>query len=139
WEVRDQPLAIYGAGEHGRGMALELIAWSRDLVLCTDGPAGLDDKDLSQLSRNGIVVCEELIARLEGSEGILERIVLTNGEVLARRALFFHTIEHQRSNLPAKLGCLFTSRGVIRTGEYETTNIPGLYVAGDAPRRVQLV
>ncbi len=31
WKVRDQPLAIYEAGERGRGMALELTAWSRDL------------------------------------------------------------------------------------------------------------
>jgi thioredoxin reductase len=32
-----------------------------------------------------------------------------------------------------------TQRGVVRTGEYEATNVPGLYVAGDASRRVQLV
>jgi len=44
-----------------------------------------------------------------------------------------------RSDLSAKLGCIMTQRGVVRTGEYEATNVPGLYVAGDASRRVQLV
>ena len=38
WEVRDQPLAIYGRGERGYGLSLELTGWSKDLVLVSDGP-----------------------------------------------------------------------------------------------------
>ena len=65
WEVRDQPLAIYGRGERGHGLALELTAWSRDLVLCSNGPCELDDAQRERLARNGIAVREEAIARLE--------------------------------------------------------------------------
>ena len=54
WEVRDQPLAIYGRGARGLGLSLELTAWSRDLVLCTDGPSELADDDRARLDRNGI-------------------------------------------------------------------------------------
>ncbi len=139
WEVRDQPLAIYGLGTHGRGLALELIAWSRDLMLCTDGPPGLDDHDLARLSRHGITVRDERITRLEGTDGFLERIVFTTGESLPRRVLFVQMSERQCSDLSAKLGCVMTQCGVVRTGEYEATNVPGLYMAGDASRRVQLV
>ncbi len=138
WEVRDQPLAIYGRGASGRGLALELTAWSKDLVLCTDGPSGLTEEDLARLTRNGIAVREERIARLEGNEGMLERIEFVDGAALPRRALFFSTGERQHSDLPAKLGCDFTHHGAVRTTEYEATNVPGLYVAGDASRRVQL-
>lgn len=138
WEVRDQPLAIYGRGASGGGLALELTAWSRDLVLCTDGPSGLTGEDLERLARNGIAVRQEQIARLEGNEDVLERIVFIDGATLPRRALFFSTGERQRSDLPAKLGCNFTRHGAVRTTEYEATNVPGLYVAGDASRRVQL-
>src|SRR6266700_2734250 len=42
WEVRDQPLAIYGRGERGKLLALRLTQWSADLVLCTDGPSDLE-------------------------------------------------------------------------------------------------
>src|SRR5215210_3243516 len=66
WEWRDQPIAIYGSGEHGLGLALELTVWSRDLALCTDGPSGLEEKDLTRLRLHGIEVREEPIARLEG-------------------------------------------------------------------------
>lgn len=138
WEVRDQPLAIYGKGAPGRQLALELTMWSRDLVLCTDGPVELDEQDVQRLSRHGIVVRDERIDRLKGKDGLLEYIVFANGEELPRRALFFAVHEHQRSDLPARLGTTFTRRGSVRTDEDEHTTVPGLYVAGDAARRVQL-
>ena len=139
WEVRNSPLAIYGGGKHGEKLALELTIWSHDLVLCTDGPTELDNKALARLTSNGIAVREERIARVEGTNGILERIVFENGKQLPRRAIFFPLDEHQRSDLAAKLGSTLTHKGVVRTDDYERTNVPGLYVAGDASRRVQLV
>jgi thioredoxin reductase len=138
WEVRDAPLAIYGQGERGQQLALELTVWSRDLVLCTDGPSQIDEPGLKELSRHGIAVREERILRLEGKDGVLERLVFITGAELERRALFLCVHERQHSDLAAKLGCAFTKRGTVRTGEYEQTNIPGLYVAGDASRRVQM-
>jgi len=138
WEMRNRALAIYGRGQHGKGLALELTAWSRDLVLCTDGPAELGSEDRERLVRNRIQVREERIVSLEGSNGVLERVRFVTGEALARRAMFFSTGHHQGSNLSAKLGCEFTPKGAVNTGNYETTNIPGLYVAGDAGRWVEL-
>ena len=38
-----------------------------------------------------------------------------------------------------RLGCEFNDKGTVRTGKYETTHLPGLYVAGDASRAVQWV
>src|SRR2546423_1983364 len=62
WEVRDQPLAIYGRGARGYGLSLELTGWSRDLVLCTDGPAEIQAVELARLERYGIKVREERLA-----------------------------------------------------------------------------
>jgi thioredoxin reductase len=139
WEVRDQPIAIYGRGDRGSGLSLELTAWSRDLVLCTDGPAGIDDAGRARLARNGIAVREEGVARLEGSDGILARVVFDTGEAVPRRALFFTTGQSQRSDLSIRLGCEFNEKGTVRTGKYESTHLRGLYVAGDASRAVQWV
>ena len=139
WEHRDEPIAIYGRGQDGKGLALELTAWSRDLVLCTDGPAGLPAHDLDRLARNRIEVREERIARLEGERGVLEGIRFESGEVLPRRALFFISGERQACDLALDLGCELTRNGAIETGSYEKTAVPGLYVAGDASRFVQLI
>lgn len=138
WEFRDQPLGIYGRGEHGKGLALELTAWSRDLIVLTDGDAELEGKDYDRLHQNRILVRTEKIVALEGDEGVLHRIRFEGGGALERRALFLSTGESQASDLPARLGCQFTSKGAVDTGTYETTNVPGLYVAGDASRYVQL-
>jgi thioredoxin reductase len=139
WELRDQPIAIYGQKDRGAGLALELTGWSNDLIVCTDGPATLSTKDREQLHQLNIPLREERIARLEGTDGQLERIVFDNGEAVPRRGMFFNTGQDQRCDLAARLGCEFTERGAVATRQYEMTNVPGLYVAGDASRAVQLV
>ena len=139
WELRDQPIAIYGKALRGVGLSLELTAWSRDLVLCTDGPGGIDDEDRARLDRNGIRIREERVIALQGRDGILERIVFNAGEPVARRAMFFTTGQSQRSELATRLGCEVSDKGTVRTGKYESTHLPGLYVAGDASRAVQWV
>lgn len=139
WEVRDTPIAIYGRGARGAGLSLELTAWSRDLVLCTDGPAEIEDERLDQLARNGIAVRESRVARLEGRDGVLSQLVFSEGPPLPRRALFFTTGQYQRSDLLTNLGCEFTEKGTVRTGKYESTHLPGLFVCGDASRAVQWV
>ena len=139
WEVREQPIAIYGNGERGLGLSLELTSWSRDLVLCTDGPIEIDAKGLERLAGYGIDVRDDRIAQLDGEDGQLRDIVFADGTRLARRAMFFTTGQSQRSNLLLRLGCEFNDKGTVRTGKYETTHLPGLFVAGDASRAVQWV
>ena len=139
WEVRDTPLAVYGKGEKGYGLSLELTAWSRDILLCTDGPSEIDEDKLARLARNGIQVREDKVLRLEATDGILQRIVFVGAPASARRALFFTTGQYQQSGLTIRLGCDFNDKGTVRTGKYETTHLQGLYVAGDASRAVQWV
>jgi thioredoxin reductase len=138
WELRHRPLAIYGRGSRGYGLSLELTGWSRDLVLCTDGPGELDDDQRAKLQKHGIAVREDRVLRLEGQDR-LERIVFATGEPLAREALFFTTGQTQQSRLAHNLGCAINDKGTVRTGKYETTHLSGLYVAGDASRAVQWV
>ena len=69
---------------------------------------------------------------------MLEQIVFVTGDRLPRRALFFNTGFQQHSALPALFGCEFADNGAVQTGSYESTATPGLFVAGDASRQVQL-
>ena len=139
WEVRDQPIGIYGRGARGLGLSLELTGWSRDLVLFTDGPSEIELEGRARLARHGVSLREERLARLDGPDGVLRHVVLESGEHVPRRAVFFTTGQHQRSDLSVRLGCEFNEKGTVRTGRYESTHIPGLYVAGDASRAVQWV
>ena len=139
WEWRDQPIAIFGRGEEGSALALALTVWSDDLVLCTDGPNGLTRAQREQLERVGIKVREDEVVRLEGQRGWLSRIIFAEGEPLPRRAFFLSSAQHQRSDLALRLGCRFTEKGAVNTGSCEATDVPGLYVAGDASKDAQFV
>ena len=136
WENRDRPLAVLGAGREGVEFALELLVWSRDLVLCTQGEA-LPETERQQLSRFGIAHRQERVLRLEGADGRLERLIFAGGPPLERQALFFLGEQQQSSTLLARLGCDMKD-GLGVTGNLQQTNIPGLFVAGDAARSVKL-
>jgi len=139
WEWRDQPLAVYGRAEPATALALALTVWSDDVVLCTDGPGGLSEEEEQQLDQAGVEVREDRVVRLEGRDGLLERVAFAEGDPLPRRALFFSSGQHQRSQLAAKLGADFNAKGTVDTGSCEVTNVPGLYVAGDASKEAQFV
>jgi thioredoxin reductase len=109
------------------------------VVLCSDGPAEIDEAGRARLRRCGIEVREERVLRLDGEDGRLTRVVFDAGEPLVRRALFFTTGQTQQSALAISLGCEFNDKGTVRTGKYESTHLSGLYVAGDASRAVQWV
>jgi thioredoxin reductase len=139
WEMRDQPLAVYGRGKPGAGLALSLLTWTSDVVLCTDGPHRLNPVQRKRLKDHGVPVIADRIRRLEGSGEVLERIAFESVEALPRRGIFFNTGQYQQCGLAQKFGCAFTPKGTVRTDRSQGTNVPGLYVAGDASYDVQFV
>jgi thioredoxin reductase len=135
WEVRDRPLAAYG--KSAAGLAASLKTWSPDVILCTDGPARLKPEDTKKLERLRIPIYRQKLASVEGGDSV-DQIVFADGSVVPCRGIFFDTGQSQRCDLAANLGCAFTRKGAVRTGKLEGTNIPGLFVAGDASKDVQL-
>ena len=138
WEFRDQPLAAYGRRNRGFEMARALTVWSRDVVLCTDGGSGLSPGQRDALQRNGVRLVEERVASLEGSDGQLRAIVFRSGLRVPRAALFFDTPSRGQSSLAGQLGCRFNRNGGVLCGQHEATSVPGVFVAGNILRDVQL-
>jgi thioredoxin reductase len=138
WEHRDAPIAVYGRGDKGAGLALLIRQWTHDVVLCTDGCADLSDRERHHLRERGIAVREERIRNLEGNDGCLRQVHFHGGDSLPRHALFFSTGQHPRSSLLERLGCVFDDDGGVRCTETGETSIPGVFVAGDVSRDVQL-
>jgi thioredoxin reductase len=139
WELRGAPVAIYGKRTRGLEMARALTAWTSDIALCTDGRSGFNEEVRTHLKRNGVEVIEEGIVELEGKDGQLEALVFDTGRKLPRRALFFDTPSVSRLDLARKLGCQITRKGAVRCGQYEATSVPGVFVAGNLIKDVQLV
>lgn len=139
WEHREEPLVAFGRGHDARGMALELLVWSDVITVVTHGPGDIPPDDREDLARRGIEIIEERIERLEGDpDGAgLERIRFAGGRVLERKAIFHAFDECRQSPLIKQIGCDMSEKGAVDTGHCEKTNIPGLFVVGDASRRVK--
>jgi thioredoxin reductase len=129
WEVAHQPLAIYGRGEGALHFTILLRAWSRDIVLFTDGPSGLSADDENRIRANGIIIRDERVERLIGTDA-LEAVVLANGEVIPRAGLFLRPTQELRSDLPLRLGCTVNATGRVQA-DAMGTNVPFVFVAGD--------
>jgi thioredoxin reductase len=138
WEFRNQPVAVYGKARRGYEMARALTSWTRDIVLCSDGKSTLPGELRKDLRANGIQLREDRIAGLEGGRRSLRAIKFRNGTKLPRRALFFDTPATGQSRLAESLGCQFTRHGGVKCGRYEATSVPGVFVAGNIIKDVQL-
>jgi thioredoxin reductase len=138
WEMRGAPIAVYGRGGRAFEMARAMTAWTSDIIVCTDGPAGLSRAQREALKANRIAIETARIAALEGDDGKLQRIRFANDRHIERKALFFDTPCHPQSQLASSLGCELTPRGGIRCGQYEATSVPGIFVAGNILKDVQL-
>jgi thioredoxin reductase len=134
WEHRDQPLAVLGADPVNVLLAVNLVRWSRDIVLCTNG--GTVDADaLRLLAAREVTVRADPVRAVEGNSAGLERIVFADGPPLERRALFVHAPTHQRSGLAAQLGCAFLDDGSVQVDDLGHTSVPGVFAVGDMARR----
>ncbi len=132
WEVREQPLAVYGQGRIVTGLAMLVSRWSADVVVVTDGPGHLTPNARRRLRRQKIGIREEPVARLLGSRSQgLRSIEFVDGSRLARAALFVHASQQQRSSLAADIGARLTSKAAVWVNSALQTSIPGLYAAGD--------
>lgn len=139
WEWRDRRLAVYGRGSSGAALAHSLLTWSGDVVLFTDGPSRLTVPEREDLRARGIEVVRQRVTGLEGARGRLCRVLLRGRAPVDRDALFFSTGNDQSCDLAIRLGCRLTPKASIRTNRRERTNVPGVYVAGDASWDVQFV
>ncbi len=129
------PLGILAEGDERAGdFALELLTWSSDLAIISNGPCNISDAQRQNLEAYNIAVYEKKIAKLVGSDGILQKIIFEDGTQIARRALFFNYFSPQKSPLAEQLGCQIDEHGSVVVGHNESTNVPGLFVAGDASK-----
>jgi thioredoxin reductase len=136
WEVREQPLGVLDSGATGVHRALLLRMWSDDVVLLSDGPAGLDDDEAARLRAAGVTVDERAVAGLAGEGSALDAVVFADGDRRACRGLLVPVTLHQRSSLAQQLGAPAAEPGplaadAVAIDAQHATGVPGLYAAGD--------
>ncbi|HVY79701.1 MAG TPA: NAD(P)/FAD-dependent oxidoreductase [Steroidobacteraceae bacterium] len=138
WEFRDAPIAVYGQGTRAFEMARAMTAWSRDLIVFTNGRAQFSGSQRAALEQNAVGIETARIAELCGRDGRLESVRLVDGRTIPRRALFFDMPCESQSSLARSLGCELTAKGKVVCGRYEASTVPGVFAAGNILEDVQL-
>lgn len=138
WEQRGRRLAVFAPRGRGSDLALKLTTWSPDVLLCTDGGRAVPDDLRARFDERAVAIRTERVAGLDHADGRLQAVRFESGPPEPCDALFLATGQEPQSDLARRLGCRFNSKGTVSTGRHEQTGIPGLFVAGDASRDVQL-
>jgi thioredoxin reductase len=134
FEIRDSALVVLGSTQPAVHLALHLTRFSPDVILCTN-TGELDAEARALLATNAVPVRDEAVARLDGSDGRLERVVFASGQTLDRDAMFCSPRFGQRSDLPAQLGCATFDDGCVDVNDFGLTSVAGVYAVGDMARR----
>ena len=138
WEHRNQPLVAYASGCAGFDLATDLLVWSRDVSLCTDGPSDLSEQQRQTLGANGVTVIEDVVTSVKGKGGVAAALSFQSREDLACDAIFFCSDCVQKAPFAVHLGCTLDETGGVSCNEHAATNVPGLFVAGNVRRGVHL-
>jgi thioredoxin reductase len=141
WEHRGEPLAVLGGSQDAADLALEMLLWHHDIVLCTDGPLECSSKSRHQLARHGIRIVETPLLRLKGVGPKLREIHFIDGTTIPRSVAYFYPAQFQKSPIAERLGCKFCGEeeDCLQCDESEATSVPGVYAVGNCSRGVQMV
>lgn len=142
WEVQDRPWGYLVGAEHAAmflPFALQLRAWTRDLVVYTNGAFEVPDETRSTLQTAGIRLETTPLARLRPRGEALEAVELEGGASVPCEVLFAHPPQRQVDVVSA-LGLALDEHGFVRVDEMtRETSVPGIYAAGDLTTRMQAV
>ncbi|MGW5738376.1 MULTISPECIES: NAD(P)/FAD-dependent oxidoreductase [Streptomyces] len=137
WEVRDEPIGILAVGPASVHHALLFRQLTDDLVYFTRGN-DLDDDTRARFAARGIRVVDTPVTEVvTAAEGGIAGVRLSDGELVPRSVIAVAPTMEARTeglaeldlpvrDMPGGMGRHFT------TGTAGTTDVPGVWVAGNA-------
>lgn len=135
FEHADEALAIFGhdAVEHFVPM---MRIWSQDMIVFTNGKP-LTPEIKTELESKGVPFEEGKVAELQSDAGMLTLVVLADGRQIARQSGFIvEEFSAPATDFAERLGVIPSDEndwGMPALARADgTTNIPNLYVVGDA-------
>lgn len=132
WEVRDRPLGVLGTNPASITHSQLVRQWSDDVVYFahTQEPT---PTEAAQLTARGIQIVSGEVTALVVEDDRLTGVQLADGRVVPRDAVFVRPLmkPHQDGLLIA-VGCDLDDNGFPITDSTGLTNVPGLWVAGNA-------
>jgi len=144
WEVRDEPIGVLATGPGSIGHAFLFRQLTEDLTYFTHG-TDLDEDSRARFAARGIRIVDTPVTEVvNDGDGALAGVRLADGMVVARRVLAVGPQMQARTqgleglNLPVQDLPNNMGRG-FASGTAGTTEVPGVWVAGNATDAVAQV
>jgi len=138
YEARGKKVAVIGNGRKAVGMALNLTAWTREIIICTHGaPPALDLPEYCEkLDALNIPVLTEPIQNIACDEGrSIHSLQFRDGMQLDADKIFLamgqFPADDAGTNLSLQLGCKRDDEGHVLVNEHYHTSVRHVYAAGD--------
>jgi thioredoxin reductase len=137
WEHRNKRLfAFANDAKDAVGLGLALRGWSSQVTVLTNGDR-ISQEDHSRLAKNGIGHAEEPVVRFVHENDRLLGVELKDRKALPGDAMFFNTGQRSKCDLAQSLGVTCEDEFTGHTNRKQKTNVPGVFIAGDADGDVQ--
>ena len=131
YEVRDRRLGVLGGTPHAVPHALLVRQWSADIAYFphTTEPT---PAERGQLSARGIAVVDGLVDQLVVRGDRLTGVLMSDGRVVGRDAVFVRPEFVANDALLTGLGCATGPDGWVVTDPTGTTSVSGVWASGNA-------
>jgi thioredoxin reductase len=137
YDARDKKVVVIGSGRRAVGMALNLTAWTRDIIICTNGePAGFDLPEYCEkLDALNIPVLTEPILRVVCEGHAIHSLELRDGMQLDTDKIFLaigqFPADDAGTKLSLQLGCERDEEGHVIIDSRYHTSVDNVFAAGD--------
>ena len=140
WEVRDQAIGVLGTSPHSITHAHLLRSWSDDVTFFPHTQT-VSAEERATLDARDIVVVDGLVAEVVVTDDRLRAVLLADGRVVERDALFIRPAVVAHEGSPAALlGRELQPGGLVRVDAEGRTSVPGVWAAGNATNpRAQVI
>lgn len=131
---RGKPVMVLGEGNYAANQALELLSYTDNVSVCTQGKQPtMTDEFVQKIAEAKIPVIPEKIKELQGSPA-LEGVIFDSGKTRAIDGIFVAMGEASASDFAWTLG-VERSGIYIKTDDFQRTNVDGIFAAGDCVGR----
>jgi thioredoxin reductase len=131
WEVRDQPIGVFGTVAGSVQHAQLVRQWSDDVAFFVH-TYDLTSAEHAELEARGVRVVPGEVARLVVDDDRLAGVQLIDGRVIARSAVFIRpgNLPHA-DGLLTGLGCEVNEAGFVTVDDTGRTSTVGVWAAGN--------
>jgi thioredoxin reductase (NADPH) len=138
WKIRDGRVAIVGRTDDAAITAMQFLNFTDRLVFitnCTPEDCEFTADGRRRLEDAGIPIYTGPISHVEGSNGNMTAVILTDGTRLETDFMFSEQGCNPKIDLALQLGAKLADNGFIEVDEDQRTSVPFVYAAGDVTRQ----